>query len=362
MTVRRWLRFGLAAGVAWGCFFGGGGTPPGEASPPPVVVRGFVGSEKLGFFQDPQVTDLLARKYGIVLRVLKSGSLEMGRQKGAADFLFPASGWAADRASSGAPRSADPEVLFWTPVVVYSWKPVVRVLEEKKVAALRDGALRLGDLKTLAGWVERGTRWADLGLPALPGRVVVLATDPTRSHSGLSFSVLVAAALRDGQPPTADSLPALLPTLRELFARQGVLQPGTQDLFDQWERTGMAVSPLAVGYESQIVELARTRPRDFARVRDSLALLYPDPLLWSAHAFVPLTGAGVRLKEALRDPQLRRLAWERHGLRTDPQEPPQKIPGLEGLAPGFPRVLPLPEGPVLEALSRGLEGVVPKVP
>ena len=347
----------VLAAVLWAAGIGGA-----WGSPAPAVVKGFVGGEKLGFFQDPQVTDLLAREYGLVLRVLPSGSLEMGGRPGKVDFLFPASGWAAERGALGSSGAPTPEALFWTPLVVYSWKPVAQVLTERKVTVTREGVLWLEDLKTLVDWVVRGTRWAELGLPALPGRVVVLATDPTRSHSGLGYAVLAASALRGGQAPDRGSLEGLLPSLRSLFARQGVLLGGSKDLFDEWARTGMEVSPLAVGYENQIVELVRTRPEAFARIRDSLAVLYPDPPLWSAHAFVALSGPGRRLQEALRDPRLRRLAWERHGLRSDPQEPSLEIPGLSGLASRFPRPLPLPDGVVLEALTRGLAGTTPKVP
>ena len=50
----------VLAAALWAAGIGGA-----WGSPAPAVVRGFVGGEKLGFFQDPQVTDLLARKYGI---------------------------------------------------------------------------------------------------------------------------------------------------------------------------------------------------------------------------------------------------------------------------------------------------------
>ena len=45
--------------------------------PPPVAVMGYIGGEKLGFLDDPEVKDILRDRYGLVLDARKAGSIEM---------------------------------------------------------------------------------------------------------------------------------------------------------------------------------------------------------------------------------------------------------------------------------------------
>lgn len=56
----------------------------------PVTLRGYVGGEKIGLLEDPEVQETLEREYQITLDYARAGSLDMvtadhtGR-----DFLFP---------------------------------------------------------------------------------------------------------------------------------------------------------------------------------------------------------------------------------------------------------------------------------
>ena len=58
----------------------------------PVVVEGYVGGEKIGFIEDPEIQEILEEKYGIRMDYSKAGSLDMVtlNQEGK-DYLFPSS-------------------------------------------------------------------------------------------------------------------------------------------------------------------------------------------------------------------------------------------------------------------------------
>src|SRR5690242_18845367 len=64
------------------------------ASQPPVsqiMVKGYIGSEKEGLLQDPEVQRILRERYGITVSYTKLGSLDMVRQDTTGlDYLWPA--------------------------------------------------------------------------------------------------------------------------------------------------------------------------------------------------------------------------------------------------------------------------------
>ena len=73
----------------------------------------------------------------------------------------------------------------------------------------------------------------------------------------------------------------------------------------------MGKSPLVIIYESQFLQLAAQ-----GRLRPEMALLYPEPTVYTKHVLIAFTEAGQHLGEALdTDPALRRLAVE-YGFRT----------------------------------------------
>src|SRR5262249_16167000 len=132
---------------------------------------------------------------------------------------------------------------------------------------------------------------------------------------GNMFAALLASVLNNGQVVTDSSLPKVLPTVRSFFDSQGFMEQSSDILFRQFLSLGMGAKPLIVGYESQILESAALTPGETRRQSEPIRTLYPAPTVWSSHPLIAVTDNGKRLIEALQDPEIQKIAWERHGFR-----------------------------------------------
>ena len=282
----------------------------------PVELRGYVGGEKIGLLDDPEVQRVLERDYKLILDYAKAGSLDMvtadheGR-----DFLFPSSQTALEYYQQlyGAPDRS--QIVFNTPIVLYTHRPILEAFLGAGMVTEEDGVYYM-DMEALVEAMEAGTTWAQLGLEELYGQVAVNTTDPVRSNSGNMFAGLLANVLCGGVADE-DSVENILPRLRDLFEKLGYMESSSSDLFDQFLKTGMGAKPMMAGYENQLLEFAVENPEDWAQLKDDIVLIYPTPTVWSSHIYIALDDEGGRGIDALLDEEVQRLAWENHGFRTE---------------------------------------------
>jgi hypothetical protein len=323
-------------------------------------VKGLYGSEKAGFLEDEQVKKLLAQRHGLAVDAGRAGSIEMVRATPSPDldFLWPSSQVALElyriQRDNAPLKSA---LVFSSPLVVYSWQPVIAALAGAGIAAESGGVWEIVDFPALVKAIEAGQKWSEIGLPELYGRLSLVSTDPLKSNSGLLFAGLLASVLAGGDTVDTAALEPLLPRVRAVFSRLGYMEHSTGILFEQYLRTGMGSYPLIVGYENQIVEFSLQNPDLWPRVRDSLRIAYPVPTVWSAHPLIALTAKGARLMEAMKDPDIQRLAWEKHGFRTglvgvtnDP-----KVIAVAGIPATVSKVIPAPSPAVMERIIADLQ-------
>ena len=85
--------------------------------------------------------------------------------------------------------------------------------------------------------------------------------------------------------------------------------------------------------------------------------MYPDPTVWSSHVYIALDEAGRRGIDALMDPEVQRLAWEKHGFRMGVQDVSLEADafGVDGLVPKVTRVAPMPDAETMDRLITALE-------
>lgn len=290
----------------------GGGAAPAAAA----ALRGYVGGEKIGLLEDPEVQAILADDYRLTLDYAKAGSLDMvAADQTGRDFLFPSSQNALEyyQQLHGAPVKS--EIIFNTPLVLYTHTPVLEAFLARGLAAERDGCYYM-DMAGLAALMEAGTSWAELGLPELYGPVAVSTTDPVRSNSGNMFAGLLANVLCGGVADEA-SVEAVLPRLQTIFEKLGYMEASSSDLFDQFLKTGMGAKPIIAAYENQLLEFAAENPDDWAQLQDDIVLVHPTPTVWSSHIYIATDEAGTAGIDALLDDQVQQLAWEKHGFRTE---------------------------------------------
>ena len=132
-------------------------------------LRGYVGGEKIGLLEDEEVQDILERDHHVVLDYAKAGSLDMvtadhtGR-----DFLFPSSQNALEYYQQVCGSPAKSEIIFNTPLVLYTYQPVLEAFLDCGMVAEQNGCYYM-DMAALVAAIEQGTKWADLGLAELYG-------------------------------------------------------------------------------------------------------------------------------------------------------------------------------------------------
>jgi len=328
--------------------------------PSSLTVVGRVGGEKIGFLHDPQVQKLLRNRYGLTINAQKYGSVEMVTEPATGqDFLWPASEINLESYRERGGHLSDSHNIFHSPIVFYSWDLVTDALIKRGLVEKQGPSYAVSGLAEFIKLVEERVSWADLGLPQLYGTAKIVATDPTKSNSGNSFAGLLANMLNDGAVVNATEtarLTALLPRLSTFFARIGFLEHSSGVLWDKFISQGVGAYPLIVGYENQLVEYSLEHPELLDLLRQKVRILYPQPTVWSSHPMIALTAGGKRLLEALQDPDVQRLAWERHGFRSGLLGVQQDLWPLQvvGLPETINAVMPMPHAMVMQRIEKTL--------
>ena len=318
-------------------------------------IQGSVGGEKIGLLEDEEVQQILRDRYKLSVEYTREGSMEMVSQDTSGqNFLFPSNQTALElyEQNFGSPKAS--EIVFNTPLVLYTHTPVAEALKSQGIAGESDGVTTV-DMEILTEWIASGKTWADIGLPELYGSISVATTDPVKSNSGNMFAGLLANTLAGGVTSEED-LPEVLPQLQAIFQRLGYMESSSSDLFDQFLKTGMGAKPLIAGYESQLLEFAVQEPETWAQVQEDIVLLYPTPTVWSSHVYIALDDAGVQGAQAFLDEEIQRLAWERHGFRTGWYDAPTDVAqfGVSGVAEEITQVVAMPSAGVMEQIMQGL--------
>jgi hypothetical protein len=338
---------------------GGSSAIGGSAGGPAVVAKGYVGGEKVGFLKDEEVQRILRERYGLTLDYTRLGSIDMVRGSVAGqDFLWPSSQLALEiyRQKSGKdPKAA---ILFNSPMVLYSWRTVTEPLIKLGIVQKIQDTYYIVDSPKLIHMINEGETWKEIGLPQLYGRMSIVCTDPTRSNSGNMFAGLLADLLNGGEVVDEARLPKVLPGVKQFFSRLGYMQQSSGDLFSQFLQQGVGSYPMVVGYEAQLVEFSieNTQYRDL--LRREITTLYPRPTVWSSHPLIALTPNGEKLLTALQDPEIQRLAWEKHGFRSGMigvQNDP-KVLQVTGVPATIENVIPMPKAQVMERIIAALSG------
>ena len=125
---------------------------------------------------------------------------------------------------------------------------------------------------------------------------------------GVVQETLLADVLNGGQTLTPEKVDEILPQLQAIFGKLGYMETSSSDLFSQFLRMGVGATPIAAGYESQIIEYAMLHPDEYEAVRDDIVVLYPAPTVWSAHVLIALDDAGKTLIRGLQDEGVQKLA------------------------------------------------------
>lgn len=285
-----------------------------------ATVTGLIGSEKKDFFNDPQVKQILETKYQIRTEIQEAGSRSIatqGGQKGKADkydFVFPSGSPAADKIKKDF-KTQNSYRVFFTPMAVASWKPVVDVLEKNAIVRKTDNHYSIIDMGKLQELMTQQARWQDLpnNDSFKVGRKVLIKSTNIASSNSAAMYLSLASYLANGKSVVENDsqIAQVLPQVTPLFSGQGYMAGSSATPFEDYLNKGQGDSPLVMIYEAQFLAQAQQ-----GGVRPDMVLLYPEPTIYTDHTLIAMNDKGKKLGEALTDdPDLQKLAIK-YGFRN----------------------------------------------
>ena len=321
-----------------------------------TVLDGYLGGGKIGLLEDTQVQKILKKKYHLQFDYSKAGSLDMvTADQNGKDYLFPSSQTALSFYKDKKGEPVKDEIIFNTPIVLYSHQIVVDALEKQSVISEKNGVY-YADMKKLADLILADTQWSDIGLSELYGKVSVDTTDPEKSNSGNMFAALLANVINNGETVDESTVDNILPQLREIFARLGYMETSSSDLFSQFLKMGVGAKPLIAGYESQLLEFAAEHPEDYEKLKDDIVMIYPSPTVWSTHVYIALDDKGKAGTKALLDEEIQQIAWKSHGFRTNSYATGTESGSkqVKGVVDTVTSVMTVPDYPTMKKITDSL--------
>jgi hypothetical protein len=329
--------------------------PFGEAK----KLFGFAGGEKEGFWSNARVRSALESRFGLILDVRRAGSVEMVRERALLDqkpqFLWPSSSVLVEVARASGLKISRDQVIFNSPIVLYSWDRIADGLVKGGFAESAGGPRYKVDLGKLLKAIISGATWASMGVSDLFGRARIVSTDPNKSNSGFMFAGL-AASLLSGDVVMPETLSRIDGDVATVFRRMGFKPPSSGKLFDDYIAGGAGAQPLIVGYENQLVEWVLQDADRWKRLEANApakpVVLYPQPTVFSAHPLISIDRQADDLIDALMSETLLEMAWEDHGFRGPLGTIGKARNALlqSRLIERIDAVLPMPDAPVMLAL------------
>lgn len=327
-----------------------------ERKPSQIILKGYLGGEKIGVFEDREIAEILRKQYGINFDYQKAGSYDMvSASHEGMNYLFPASQGALELYKKQFHTTPKNEIIYNTPIVIYSRPLVVDALIRQKVVERIDG-VHFIHMPELVELMVEGKTWADIGVPELYGPIFVDTTDPAASNSGNMFAALVANTLNGGHVVTGADLENVAPRLKAIYDKLGYMETSSADMFNQFLRTGVGAYPMVAGYENQLLEFATKESQIWSKLKDEIIMLYPVPTVWSTHVYIALDEAGQRGIPALLDSEVQRISWLKHGFRTGANAAEETdMFQVNGVAKAITSVTQLPDDRIMDELIRRIQ-------
>lgn len=283
-----------------------------------VTVHGLIGSEKEPFFQDSRVIQEL-KQNGFTVQYEKAGSRSIATSYdlNKYDFAFPAGVPSAEKLLEEKKGSKSFDIFF-TPMAIASWKPIVQVLEANGIAKNQGGYYTF-DMAKYLDLVSTGKRWTDLqqnGSYPVNKSVLIVSTDVRKSNSAAMYLSLASYVANGNNVVQSDAeIQKIEPLMESLFLKQGYTEYSSEVPFQDFLVMGPGKAPMVMIYEAQFIAQA-AQP---GGISDQMVLMYPEPTIYSKHVYVSLSPEGERLGALLQsDPELKRLAVE-YGFRNTDQ-------------------------------------------
>ena len=105
-----------------------------------------------------------------------------------------------------------------------------------------------------------------------------------------------------------------------------------------------------------MIEFAIENYSDWSMVKDQVAVLYPEPTVWSSHPLIALNENGAKLIEAMQDEEIQKIAWEKHGFRTGVNGTINtQVEGFYGIPKNINAVIQMPNPDIMQKIMDGIK-------
>jgi hypothetical protein len=324
-----------------------------------MTVHVAAGSEDVALFQDPRtIAELASNNLTVDVTAMGSGTIASSADLSEYGAFIVSSQYFADltlqrinsqKAKTQGVKTALPGIdVFSTPLMVFTWKRLLPLLEHTGIVVTGPGHLMQFSITGYFTAVIKGKRWNKItgnNIYPNPNPILLLMTDPTQSDSGAMFVAAAGEERSGGSPgiPPADMGPAAK-EIGQVISDQGEPLPTTHDVYTSFVQGQQDGVPLALGYESELKPAAS----DGHFPADAIGLPLSTDVACE-HILIPFTGPGKTLGHLLAtDPVLQDLERQ-----YDFQPGAEPAPGT--YLPDIGYLSPPPFTSVLERLINAVE-------
>ncbi len=284
-----------------------------------VEIKGLITSEKESLFRDPEFIAALEAE-GLKVSVERWTSAKIADTKDVAafgefsDFVFPSGVQTSDKVRKNIPK-AQLYNVFYSPMIVASWKPIVQILETKGLVKDR-GDHKILDMEKFYDLSAKRVKWKDMpGADTLypVNKNVLIYTSDVKTSNASKMYLGLASYIYNGSDvvQTPEQVSKVAPRLKQIMSAQGHRELSSTNLFADYTSIGMGKTPMVFLYESELIEYAVKN----SGLAPDMAILYTSPTIYTKHAIVAFNPKTQALVNALQNnPKIKTIA-ARYGFR-----------------------------------------------
>jgi len=273
-----------------------------------VTLKGSIWGEKSLFFEDTEVQNILKNKYNLIINSEVKGSISMLDNLDWQDFIFPSNKTVWELMKKRNIPFLKRETIFYSPIVVYSWKDISDVLEKQNIITKTwswTNFIRTVSLENLANLALENKTWEEIWWDKNYWTIKIFSTNPVESNSWNMFASLLFKIFWWD-----------LNKVKSIFTNMWLLTWSSGTIFKDFLQMQSWMYQLLIWYENQVIEYYNLNENYRQFINDNVIVLYSNPTIYADHELLSLTQNWNRLAIALQDKDILDIAWNKYWFRN----------------------------------------------
>jgi len=273
-----------------------------------INITWYIWWEKKHFLEDEKVKSILKDKYGIEVKFDVKWSVSMIDNITWKDFIFPSSKTVWELMKTRNIPFLKRETIFYSPIVAYSWKDIVWVLEKEKLITITwtwNNIIKTLDLSWFTNLILANKNWEDIWWDKNYSNIKISSTNPIESNSWNMFASLL-FKLFDWD----------LDKVKKIFDSMWLMNWSSWSMFKDFLQMQAWMYQIIIWYENQIIEYFYQNENYKNFIKENVEVVYLNPTIFADHEVISLTEEGNNLIIALQDKEILDIAWEKYGFRN----------------------------------------------